>query len=98
MAKPLHLYEILRRPVITEKNTALLTQNKYTFEVAGNANKPQVKEAVEKAFKVKVTAVNMMTVPGKTRRYGKHTVKTSSWKKAVVTLKEGDKIELFKGV
>ena len=94
----MHLYEVLRRPLITEKNTALQAENKYAFEVAGEANKLQIKQAVEKAFKVKVTAVNVMTVPGKTRRIGRRQVLTQSWKKAIVTLKSGDKIGLFEGV
>ena len=92
------LYQVLRHPVITEKNTALQAQGKYVFEVAGEANKPQIKQAVEKAFNVKVTAVNVMTVPGKGRRVGRQQVLTRSWKKAIVTLKPGDKIELFEGV
>ena len=94
----MHLYEVLRRPLLTEKNTALLAQNKYAFEVAGEANKHQIEQAVEKAFKVKVTAVNVMTVPGKTRRVGRRQVLTQSWIKAIVTLKPGDKIELFEVV
>jgi len=94
----MHLYQVLRRPVITEKNTALQEQNKYAFEVAGKANKNQVKQAVEKAFKVKVVGVNVLTVPGKTRRVGRRQVKTSPWKKAVVTLEAGQKIEFFEGV
>jgi len=93
----MHLLEVLRRPVVSEKNTALLTQNKYTFEVARGANKHQIKEAVEKAFKVKVSDVNVQTVPGKTRRFGRRSKVTPWWRKAVVTLKEGDKIELFEG-
>jgi len=93
------LYEVLRRPLITEKNTAIQQpQGKYAFEVAREANKQQIKQAVEKAFNVKVTAVNVMTVSGKRRRMGGREVTTSSWKKAVVTLKPGDKIELFEGV
>ncbi|MCJ7763693.1 MAG: 50S ribosomal protein L23 [Dehalococcoidales bacterium] len=94
----MHLYEVLRRPLITEKNTSLQTQGKYVFEVAGRANKLQVKQAVETAFKVNVTAVNVMTVPGKKKRMGRREVQNPSWKKAVVTLKPGDKIELFEGV
>ncbi|HEY92944.1 MAG TPA: 50S ribosomal protein L23 [Dehalococcoidia bacterium] len=94
----MHLYEVLRRPLITEKNTVLQAKNKYAFEVAGEANKLQVKQAVEKAFKVNVTAVNVMTVPGKTRRIGRRQVLTQSWKKAIVTLKPGDKIAFFEGV
>ena len=94
----MHLYEVLRRPLITEKNTALQVQNKYVFETADKANKPQIKQAVEKAFKVKVTGVNVITVPGKTKRVGRRQVLTQSWKKAIVTLKPGDKIEFFEGV
>ena len=95
----MHLYEILRRPLVTEKNTAIQApQGKYAFEVAAGANKEQVKQAVEKAFNVSVTRVNVMTVPGKGRRMRGKIVMTSSWKKAVVTLKPGDKIELFEGV
>ena len=94
----MHLYEVLRKPLITEKNTLLQEQGKYVFKVARGANKNQVKQAVEKAFKVKVTAVNVMTVSGKMRRVGRREAMTQSWKKAVVTLKPGDKIELFEGV
>ena len=94
----MHLHEVLRRPLITEKNTDLQAQGKYAFEVGHEANKHQIKQAVEKAFKVKVLAVNVMTVPGKTRRVGRRQVLTQSWKKAIVTLKPGDKIEFFEGV
>ena len=95
----MHLYEVLRRPLVTEKNTGILqVQNKYAFEVAEEANKPQIKQAVEKAFKVSVTAVNVMKVPGKTRRVGRQLILTQSWKKAIVTLKSGDRIEFFEGV
>ncbi len=94
----MHLYEVLRRPLITEKNTILQARGKYAFEVAGEANKLQIKQAVEKAFKVRVMAVNVMTVPGKTRRVGRQQVLTPSWKKAIVSLKPGDKIEIFEGV
>lgn len=94
----MHLYGVLRRPLITEKDTMLQAQGKYAFEIAREANKPQIKQAVEKAFKVKVLTVNVMTVPGKTRRVGRRQVLTQSWKKAIVTLKPGDKIELFEGV
>ena len=94
----MHLYEVLRRPLITEKNTDLQIQGKYAFEVAGESNKNQIKQAVEKAFKVKVLAVNVISVPGKRERIGRREVLTQSWKKAIVTLKPGDKIELFEGV
>ena len=94
----MHLYEVLRRPLITEKNTALQAEGKYAFEVAREANKHQIKQAVEKAFKVKVTAVNVITVPGKRQRVKGRPVLTPPRKKAIVTLKPGDKIELFEGV
>jgi len=94
----MHNYEVLLRPLVTEKNTMLIEQNKYAFEVAREANKPQIKQAVEKAFKVKVSSVNMVNVPGKMRRVGRRRGMTSSWKKAVVTLEPGNKIELFEGV
>jgi large subunit ribosomal protein L23 len=94
----MHLYDVLRRPLVTEKNTMLQAQNKYAFEVAKEANKPQIKQAVEKAFKVKVITVNVTKVSGKTRRVGRRMVQTSPWKKAIVTLRSGDKIEFFEGV
>jgi large subunit ribosomal protein L23 len=94
----MHLYEVLRRPLITEKNTVLQALNKYAFEIADGANKPMIKQAVEKAFKVKVTGVNVITMQGKTKRVGRRQVHTNPWKKAIVTLKPGDKIEFFEGV
>jgi len=94
----LHLYEVLRRPLITEKATSLKEKDKYAFEVASKASEAQIKEAVEKAFKVKVSKVNVMTVPGKTRRFGRRQVTGSPWKKAVVTLEPGHKITFFEGV
>jgi large subunit ribosomal protein L23 len=94
----MHLSEVLRRPLVTEKSTDLQTRNKYAFEIAAGANKLQVKQAVEKSFKVKVTGVNVLNVPGKTRRVGRRQVPTSPWKKAIVTLQAGDKIEFFEGV
>ena len=94
----MNLYEVLRKPLITEKSTVLQSEGKYAFEVADKANKDMVKKAVEKAFNVKVTAVNIMMVRGKMRRIGRRMVMTQAWKKAIVTLKPGDKIELFEGV
>ncbi len=93
----MHPYEVLVRPVVSEKSTMLASQNQYTFEVAKAANKMQVKEAVELAFKVNVLEVNIIHVPGKMRRVGRHRGYTSSWKKAVVTIPEGQRIELFEG-
>jgi large subunit ribosomal protein L23 len=92
------LFEVLRRPLVTEKNTSLQAQGKYAFEVAREANKVQVKQAVEKGFKVTVTAVNIITVRGRERRVGRKMVAASPWKKAIVTLKTGDKIQIFEGV
>ncbi|MBW2222552.1 MAG: 50S ribosomal protein L23 [Deltaproteobacteria bacterium] len=94
----MHVYQVLRRPLITEKTSQLQALGKYAFEVADEANKNQIKEAVEKSFKVDVTAVNIISVPSKQRRLGRQQVLTSPWKKAIVTLKAGDKIELFEGV
>lgn len=94
----MHLYEVLRRPLITEKSTELQAQSKYAFEVSGEANKPQIKQAVEKAFEVGVIKVNVMTVPGKPRRARGRVILSPSWKKAIVTLKAGDKMQFFESV
>jgi large subunit ribosomal protein L23 len=94
----MHIYEVVRRPLITEKATLMKEQNRYAFEVAKEANKRQIKDAVEAAFKVNVVKVNVMTVPGKMRRIGRRYVLTPSWKKAVVTLAPDQKIEFFEGV
>ena len=93
----MNLYEVLRRPLITEKSTALQVENKYAFEVDKAANKSQIKQAVEKAFKVEVTSVNVVTIPGKSRRLGRRLLAARSWKKAIVTLKPGDTIQFFEG-
>ena len=94
----MHLYEVLRRPLVTEKNAIMQMEGKYAFEVAKKSTKPQIKQAVETAFSVRVTAVNVMTVHGKERRMGNRHVRTSPWRKAIVTLQVGDKIELFENV
>jgi len=94
----MNLYEVLRRPLITEKSTRLSESNKYVFEVDKKASKDQVRQAVEKAFKVGVLGVNIIKVPGETKRMGRREVKRPPWKKAIVTLKEGDKIQFFEGV
>ena len=91
-------HDVLRRPVITEKSTMLGEAGQYAFEVARTANKIEVRRAVEQVFKVDVRAVNMIHVRGKMRRMGKTRGLTASWKKAVVTLKTGQKIEFFQGV
>ncbi len=87
--------ELLIAPVITEKGTVLQEKNnQYLFRVAPRANKIQVREAVEKIFKVHVTGVRTVTVHGKMRRLGRSQGRKPSWKKAIVTLKEGETIEL----
>jgi len=95
----MHIYEVLRRPIVTEKSMRQADLiNQYTFEVDRRANKQQIKEAVETAFDVQVISVNIIRVPGKKRRWGRHVTKTPWWKKAVVTLAEGDSIQFFEGV
>jgi large subunit ribosomal protein L23 len=94
----MHPYQVVKRPLITEKATIMKERNKYAFEVAKEANKRQIKEAIELAFKVNVVKVTVMGMPGKMRRMGRRQVLTPVWKKAVVTLAEGEKIEFFEGV
>ncbi len=99
MPKAIHPYEVLRRPLVTEKTTLLTGHNKYVFEVALAANKLQIREAVEKAFSVHVEAVNTMHVRGKIKRMGRRSGgQQPDWKKAVVTLRAGDQIQLFEGI
>ncbi|HTA16228.1 MAG TPA: 50S ribosomal protein L23 [bacterium] len=89
---------IIVRPLVTEKaNKALMQSNKVTFEVNPGANKSEIKKAIETLFKVKVLKVNTVTLPAKVRRFGASQSQGSNWKKAVATLKAGDKIELFEG-
>lgn len=93
----LHIYDVLRRPVVSEK-TAILSdeKNQYVFEVADEANKVQIKEAVEVIFDVDVLKVNTMVVPAKRGRRGRNWyLRSKQWKKAVVTLAADQKIELF---
>jgi large subunit ribosomal protein L23 len=89
------LHSSLHRPVVTEKSTVMAEAGKYVFEVADNASKAYIKEAVEAAFGVAVVSVNVMSVHGKMKRYGRRPKPRRSWKKAIVTLREGDKIDLF---
>jgi large subunit ribosomal protein L23 len=98
MPKAIHPYEVIEQPLMTEKGSYLLAEDKYAFRVARGANKTQIKQAVEKAFDVRVVAVNVMNVRGKRRRWGMRQVVSPGWKKAIVTLAPGDKIELFEGV
>ena len=94
----MQVFDILRRPVITEKSTILQENGRYTFEVAPNATKHQIKEAVEEAFNVNVLQVNTMHVRGKRKRFGPRIAQGRSWKKAIVLLSPGDTITIFEGV
>lgn len=92
------LHDILRRPVVTEKSMSLLAENKYTFIVDPKATKADVKRAVESLFKVKVVSVNTMRVKGKIKRVRRAPGRTPELKKAIVTLRPEDKIEIFEGL
>jgi large subunit ribosomal protein L23 len=93
------VYEVLRRPLVTEKGNVLRDeQNQYLFEVAMDATKQKVRDAVEKLFDVRVEEVRTAVVRGKLKRVGRHIGKRNNWKKAVVKVHEGDKIEIFEGV
>ena len=91
-------YDIIKTPLITEKSTILKEkENKYAFLVNSRANKDEIKRAVEEIFKVKVIRVNTSYLRGKIKRVGKYSGKTPDMKKAILTLKEGEKIEIFEG-
>ncbi len=93
-------YQIILRPLISEKSTTLKEKNReICFEVAPEANKAEIKKAVEKLFKVKVERVRVVNLKGKTRRVGRNLGRTKDWKKAYVKLREGEKmIEFFEAV
>ena len=92
-------HQVIIRPVISEKSYNLIeTENQYTFQVDRRANKNQIKRAVEEAFGVKVYKVNTVNVKSKPKRQGLTQGRTASWKKAVVRLAEGERIELYEGV
>lgn len=93
------LHRTIVRPVVTERTSAAYqARGEYVFEVASDASKPAIRQAIESLFGVKVTAVWTMNVRGKTRRVGRGDPgRRSNWKKAIVTLREGDKIEIFEG-
>src|SRR5690606_5712133 len=90
--------DVLKRPIITEEATMLMEQGKYEVEVDRNANKTQIKQAVEQVFNVKVTKVNTMRQAGKLRRQGRTQGRTREIKKAIVTLAEGQSIPIFEGL
>ena len=90
--------QIIIRPIVSEKSFGMTEeQNRYTFEVAKTATKPQIAQAIEDIFEVKVLKVNTMNVKGKPRRVRYQMGKTRSWKKAIVSLVEGNTIEIFPG-
>ena len=92
---PRYLADLVRRPIVTEKATLLLEQNKYVFEVIPKATKPEIKAAIESLFEVKVTSVNTLLPPRKKRRVGKFVGYKAQYKRAIVTLAAGDSITLF---
>jgi large subunit ribosomal protein L23 len=94
----MNIFDVLRAPKMSEKTMSLKEEaNQFAFEVDQRANKIQIKESVEKSFKVSVLKVRTMNVRGKKKRLGRYQGLKSSWKKAIVTLKEGDTIEYFEG-
>lgn len=91
-------YRYLLKPMVSEKSTFLTAEGKYVFVVHPEANKIEIKKAVQKVFNVKVEDVNIINVSGKKVRFGRENGRTKNWKKAVVTLAPGDTIELYEGV
>ena len=92
------LYDIITRPLITEKTTIQKEKaNQYTFEVAKDANRIEIRRAVEKIFNVRVKSVQTIQVKGKTKQRGRISGKRKDWKKAVVALKPGERIDFFEG-
>lgn len=92
------IHRVLLKPTITEKSTLLQESGKYTFHIAKEANKVEVKQAVESSFNVTVLDVNITKLKGKQKRYGARPTKQPDVKKAVVTLKSGDRINLIEGL
>ena len=89
------IYQIIKSPIMTEKVSSLMPLRKYSFSVARDANKIEIKKAIEKIYHVKVTAISTMTVKGKTKRLRfNQPGKTKTWKKAIVTLKKGQEIKI----
>ena len=93
------IYQVVIKPLVTERGTMMLSEGNWvTFRVHPDANKIEVREAIQKIFSVSVLQVNTQIVRGKRRRFGKTMGQSKAWKKAMVRLKEGDKIEIFEGV
>ncbi len=93
----MNAHDIIIRPIVSEKSFDLMEQGRYTFEVAKDAKKEQIAAAVSEVFHVTVTSVNTMNVSGKPRRLRYNKGLSRSWKKAIVTLKDGDAIDLYAG-
>ncbi|PIR66667.1 MAG: 50S ribosomal protein L23 [Parcubacteria group bacterium CG10_big_fil_rev_8_21_14_0_10_36_14] len=92
------VYRVLLKPLITEKISDMAVLGKYAFQIKMDANKIMVKKAVSALYGVKVRDVRIVNVLGKSVRYGRHTGKRSDWKKAIVTLAPGEKLEIYEGV
>lgn len=90
--------DIIIKPVITEKSMAMMGENKFTFVVHRNANKVQIRKAVEEIFKINVVSVYTMNMDGKRRRVGVHVGRRSDWKKAIVKIADGQRIDFFEGM
>lgn len=88
-------HDVLIKPIVTERSASLMEANKYTFRVDREANKIEIKHAVESIFKVDVVQVTTMNVQGKLKRQGRTQGKTPNWKKAIITLKAGQRIPIF---
>lgn len=93
----MNAHDVIIRPIVSEKSYDLMAQNRYTFEVHRDARKEQIAQAIEEIFGVRVEKVNTMNVSGKPRRLRYNRGLSRSWKKAIVTLKAGDTIDLFAG-
>lgn len=94
----MEIYQVIKRPLVTEKTTLAKEANKYHFEVDRRANKIEIGQAVEKLFKVKVVSVRTMNMAGKKKRVGRVMGRKRDWKKAIVTLAPGSSIEIFQKV
>ena len=92
---PRDLVDLILKPIVTEKATRQMEENKYVFDVLPKATKPEIKAAIESLFDVSVTSVNTLKLPRKKRRVGRYLGYKAQYKRAIVTLKEGDSITLF---
>jgi len=97
-AKASNAYKVLVKPLVTEKGAHFATEGKYLFEVSADTNKVEIKKAISDVYGVKPTDVNIMNVLGKAKRFGRIKGKRKDWKKAIVTLKKGETINVYEGV